>query len=90
MRLDRIGRQSDQLNAALCELGLILGKGCQLGSADGGVVFRVGKEDYPVVACPLMKVDGTDGCLGLKVGRLRPQAESVVEAWLVMMVSRAG
>ena len=34
MRVDRVGRQADQLAVALLELGLELGEGAQLGGAD--------------------------------------------------------
>lgn len=77
VRLDRIGGQADQLDAALGELGLVLGQICQFGGADRGVVFGVGEEDDPVVADPLIEVDTTDGSVGLEVGGFGSQAESV-------------
>jgi hypothetical protein len=69
MRLNGVGRQADQLDAALGELGLELGKGAQLGGADRGLVLGVGEEDNPPVTDELMEVDGAVGCLGLEVGR---------------------
>ena len=43
MGFNGVGRQTDQLDAALGELGLELCKGAELGGADGGVVFWVGE-----------------------------------------------
>jgi len=68
MGLDGVGRQTDQLDAALGELRLKLCKGTELGSADGSVVFWVGKQDDPVVANELVEVNGALGGLGLEVG----------------------
>ena len=68
VRLDGVGGQADQLDAALLELGLELGKGAELGGADGGVVLGVGEEDDPVVANELVEVNRSGGGLGLEVG----------------------
>lgn len=78
--LDRVGRQADELDAALGELGLELGEGTQLGGADGGEVLGVGEEDNPVVANELVEVDGALGRLGLEVGRGGAEAEGSVGA----------
>jgi len=68
MRLDRIGRQTDQLDTTLLEFRLELGKGAELSSADGSVVLGVGEEDNPAVTNELVEVDGTSGRVGLEVG----------------------
>jgi hypothetical protein len=76
VRLDGVGRESDQLDAALGELGLELGEGAELGGADGSVVFGVGEEDHPIVADEFMEIDGTVGGLGLEIGGDGTQAET--------------
>lgn len=75
---DRVGRQADQLDTALGELGLELGEGAELGRADGGEVLRVGEQDDPFVTDELVEVDRARGGLGLEVGSGRAQAEAVV------------
>lgn len=66
--LDSVGRETNQLDAALGELGLELGKGAELGGADGGVVLGMREEDDPGVADELVEVNVSFGCLGLEVG----------------------
>lgn len=75
VRVDGVGREADQLDAALGELGLQLGEGAQLGGADGSEILGVREEDNPVVANELVEVNGTLGGLGLEVGGLRAQTE---------------
>jgi len=75
--VDRVSRQADELDAALGELGLELGKGAELGGADGRVVLRVGKEDDPAIADELVEVNGALCGLGLEVGGDGAQAEAV-------------
>lgn len=65
--LDGVCAQTDQLDAALGELWLELGKGTQLGGADWRVVLWVGEEDDPVVADELVEVNWAGGGLGLEV-----------------------
>lgn len=65
MRLDSIGRKTDQLDTTLGELRLELSESTELGSADGSVVLGVGEQNHPVVADELMEVDGTVGGLCL-------------------------
>lgn len=50
MALDCVGREADELCATLGKLRLELGKGTELGGADGCVVLGVGEEDDPFVA----------------------------------------
>ena len=82
VRLDGVGRQADQLDAALGELRLELGEGAELGGADGRVVLGMGEEDDPFVADELVEVDGAGGGFGLEVGGNGSQAEAAGERWL--------
>ena len=68
MGFDGVGRQADQLDAALGELGLELGKGAQLGGADRGVVLGMGEKDSPAITDKLMEVNRAFGGLGLEIG----------------------
>ena len=77
MATEGVGRQTNQLSTALGELGLELGEGAELGGADRGVVLRVGEEDNPLVADPLVEVDGASSGVGLEVGGHGTEAEAV-------------
>lgn len=68
--------QTNELDTALGELGLQLGKGTELGGADGGEVIGVREEDGPLVADELVEADGTIGGLGIKVRGNRAQTEA--------------
>ena len=57
-----------ELDVALGELGLDLGHVAELGRADGREVLRMGEEDRPLVADPLVKLDLSLGRLGGEVG----------------------
>lgn len=50
MTVNRVGRESNQLDATLGEFWLKLREGTQLGRAYWSVIFRVGEENYPFVA----------------------------------------
>lgn len=76
MAVDGVGRQTEQLDAALGELGLQTGHLTELGGADGGVVLGVREEDDPAVANVLMEVNGTLGGVGLEVGGNSAQAKA--------------
>ena len=76
VRVDGVGRETDQLDAALGELWLELCEGTELGGADGCVVLRVGEENYPLVANELVEVDWALCGLGLEVGGNGTQAET--------------
>lgn len=65
--VDGVCGESDELCAALGELGLELRECAQLGGADGCVVLRMREEDHPLVADELVEVDGALGGLGLEV-----------------------
>ena len=67
VRFDRVGRQTDQLDATLGELGLELCECAELGGADGSIVFGMGEEDDPVIANEVVEVDGAGGGLSLEV-----------------------
>lgn len=71
-----VGRETDELDAALGELRLEAGHLTELGGADGRVILGVGEEDDPVVANELMEVNGTLGGLGLEVGGNGAQTEA--------------
>lgn len=75
-----VGRETDELDAALGELGLELGEGAEFGSTDGSVVLRMGEEDDPVVTDELVEVDRTGGGVGLEVGGDAAQAETMKAA----------
>lgn len=77
MAVDGVGRETNQLCAALGKLRLELSEGTELGGADGGVVLGVGEEDDPVVADELVEVNGALGGLGLEVGGGAAQTESL-------------
>lgn len=76
VRVDGVGRETDQLDAALGELWLELCEGTEFGGADGCVVLGVGEEYYPLVADELMEVDWALSGLGLEVGGNGTQAET--------------
>ena len=76
VRVDGVGRETNQLDAALGELWLELCEGTELGGADGCVVLRVGEENYPLVANELVEVDWALCGLGLEVGGNGTQAET--------------
>jgi hypothetical protein len=75
VRVDGVRGEADELCAAAGELRLELGERAELSCADGGVVFRVGEQNDPVVADELVEVDGTLRRLGLEVGGLAAQTE---------------
>ncbi len=77
VRVDGVGAEADELDVALCELGLKLSEGAELGGADGGVVFGVGEEDDPGGADEGVEVDGAGGGVGLEVGGGGAKAETV-------------
>lgn len=76
VRLDGVGRKTDQLNPTLGELRLELCECTELGGADGSVIFRVGEQNNPLVANELVEVDGTLSGLGLEVGGNGTQTEA--------------
>ena len=74
MSVARVDAEADELRAALGELGLDLRHVAELGGADRGEVLRVGKQDRPLVADPLVKTDLAVRRFSAEVG------SSVVEA----------
>src|SRR5258708_3301408 len=52
-----VNAQADKLGVALGELGLDLRHVAELGRADRGKILGMGKQDRPLVADPLVKVD---------------------------------
>jgi len=75
MALDCVGREADELCAALGELGLELRESTKLRGADRGVVLRMREENDPFVANELVEVDWALGSLGLEVGSRASQTE---------------
>ncbi len=67
MVLDRVDAEPDDLAVALLELGLEPGHVAQLGRADRREVLRVGEQDRPAVADPLVEVDRAFRGLGREV-----------------------
>ena len=65
---DGIDREADDLGSALGELAFEASHGAELGGADGSKVFGVGEEDCPVIADPLVELDGAVGGVSSKVG----------------------
>jgi hypothetical protein len=76
VRLDGVGRETDQLDSTLGELRLELGESTELGGADWGVIFWMREEDNPLVTYELVEVDWAVGRLGLEVGCDGTQAEA--------------
>lgn len=76
VRVNGVGGETDQLDAALGELRLELGERTELGGADGSEIFRVREEDDPVVADELVEVDGAVGGFGVEVGGDGAEAET--------------
>lgn len=76
MTLDRIGREADQLDTPLSELGFVPGQSRKLCSAHWSIIFRVGEEDSPFITHPLVKVDHTGCRLGYKIGGDRSKAQT--------------
>ena len=70
MILERIDTDGDRLDAALLELWLELGSVAEFSGADRRVVRRVGEQDRPAIADPLVEVDVAFSCLRLKIRSL--------------------
>jgi hypothetical protein len=59
--VDGVGRETNELDTTLGELGLELSEGTELGGADGGVVLGVREQNHPLISNELVEVDGTGG-----------------------------
>ena len=70
-----VGRETNELDASLGELGLELGESSELGGADGSEIIGVREENSPVVANEVVELDGTVGGVGLEVGGLGAKSE---------------
>ena len=79
MRLDGVGGETNQLDAALAELRLKFRESAELSSADGSVILRVREQDDPAVTDELMEIDGAGCCFRLEVGGNGAQAETARE-----------
>lgn len=87
MALDRVCRETNQLDTTLGELWLELSEGAQLGGADGRVVFWVGEENDPVVADELVKVNWTRGGFGLEVWGDGAETETVMKQLVSLVLN---
>ena len=76
VRLNGVGRETDQLDATLGELRLELCESTQLSCADGSIILGVREQDNPLIANEFMEVDGTVGGLRLEVWCNGSQAEA--------------
>ena len=65
--LDRVDRETDDLDATLVELRLDLGHVAELGRADRREVLRVREQHAPGIADPVVKLDFSFGGLGLEI-----------------------
>ncbi|MNN24670.1 hypothetical protein D3C81_1381110 [compost metagenome] len=68
VRLHRVHRQGDGLDAALGEFPFQLGGEAQLGGAHRGEVGRVGEQDAPAVAEPFVETNATGAGILFEVG----------------------
>ncbi|MCY1350079.1 hypothetical protein D9M69_363020 [compost metagenome] len=83
---DRVDGKAHHLGVALVELGLEPGHVAQLGGADRGEVLRVGEQDGPLVADPLVEVEGAFGGFCGEIGGFVTNADCHVRppfCWLV-------
>lgn len=75
VRVDGVGRETDELGPAARKLWLELCECAELCGADGRVVLGVREENDPVVANELVEVNGASRRLGLEVGGGAAQAQ---------------
>lgn len=78
MAVDRVGRETDQLDATLGKFWLQFRKGSQLGCADGRIVLRVGEQNDPLGSDEFVEIDGAVGGVGLKIWCYRAKAQTGV------------
>src|SRR4029077_5504976 len=69
MFVDRIDRQTDDLDAAFIELRLDLGHVAELGGADGGEILWMREQHGPFVADPIVKTDLAFGGFRFEIRR---------------------
>ena len=77
MRVDGVGRETNELDTAFGELWLKLCKRTEFGCANWCVVFWVREQDNPFVANELMEVDWARGSLCLEIGRNSAETKAV-------------
>ena len=68
VRLDRIDRETDDLDIAFLEFRLDLGDVAELSGANRGEVLRVREEHTPAVSKPLVEVNRAQSGLGGEIG----------------------
>lgn len=76
MRFDRVGRQTDQFDTSLGELGLKLCKSAQFGGADWCIILRVRNQDGPLIANPFVEIDWSCCSFRIEIGGDGAQAKS--------------
>lgn len=86
VRFDGVCGQTDQLDASLCELGLELCESAQLGGTDWSVVLGMGEENSPLIANPVVKINGAIGCFRLKIGSNRAQSKSCYSVNMIAVI----
>jgi hypothetical protein len=75
--LNSIGRQANQLSAALSEFRLKLRECTQLGCTDRCIILRVREQHNPVITDELVEVDWAIGGISIEIWSDRAQAEAV-------------
>jgi hypothetical protein len=78
MAVDCVCGETDQLDPSSCKFWLELCESAQLGRADWGEIFGVGKQNDPIVANELMEIDLALSRLGLKVRGDAAQAKAAL------------
>jgi len=67
--IDRVNADVDAFVVTLVEFGFHFGNGSEFGGADWGVIFRMGKENSPAIAKPLMEIDAAFAGVRGEIGR---------------------
>lgn len=78
MAVDRVGRETDQLDTTLGKFRFQFCKRAQLGCADGCVVLRVGEQDDPLGSDEFVEINRAIGRVGLKIRGCRAKAQTRV------------
>lgn len=86
MRFDGVCRQTDQLDASLGELGLELCESAQLGGADWSVVLGMGEENSPLIANPVVEINGAIGGFRLEIGGSGAQSKSCYSVNMIAVI----
>src|SRR5215203_624007 len=68
VRIGGVYTESNYLHAAFFKIRLAASHVAQLSSANGGEILRMGEQDRPAIAKPLVKTDGAFGGLCCEIG----------------------